>query len=401
MASEIVPNPIIPRADQAAETAPSDCDLDALVADLFAEHGGAIRAYIHSLVHDGERAHDLTQETYLQLYRTRNRLQEVENRRAWLYRIASRVAFKELRRRKRFAWLPWNKVEDTHHLAWADPSREVQERIAVENALAELPHEQRATLLLYSRYGLRVREVATALAVSESVVKMRLHRGAAGVSVGICASGDRMQMNQHIEVQLAYYNDLSADEQMRVDRHLQTCQQCRALLASYQVMDQQLAQPPESSELILGGLSPSSRPMIRPAGATGPAGRATHWLRRLTPSPAIPIPVGVTAIGLAFFMLLAASSINPLGMAQRLNISTPTAIAAEWTAPPTANGIVRQGADEAVHPLPVARPATRPTLDVQNEPNIYAVQEGDTVTTIAAKLNVTVNALLTANPELY
>lgn len=150
-------------------------DAMAVVADLFEQLHTVVFAYLYRLVGDREWAHDLSQETFLRLLRARHRLPQVENQRAWVYRIATNVAFNALKRRRRFAWLPW-RSRDTLRLDigdWSDPS---DQRMSVERALACLPATYRAPLLLHCHYGFSVREVAEALGISEGAVKTRLHR---------------------------------------------------------------------------------------------------------------------------------------------------------------------------------------------------------------------------------
>ncbi len=148
---------------------------EALVADLFEQYQAPVFAYLYRLVNDREWAHDLSQETFLQLFRTRHRLPEVENRRAWVYRIATNLALNALKRSRRFAWLPWRHADDLQ-LHAPDPAERMDEHAALERALAELPADYRAPLLLYSHYGFSVREVAKALDLSEGAVKTRLFR---------------------------------------------------------------------------------------------------------------------------------------------------------------------------------------------------------------------------------
>ncbi|MEZ4707052.1 MAG: RNA polymerase sigma factor [Caldilineaceae bacterium] len=154
-------------------------DLTDLVVELFHQHGTAVCAYVQCLVRDWELAHDLTQDVFLQLYRTRARLAHVENPRAWVYRIASHVAFNELKRRRRFHWLPWRHADQQAPLTWIEHDENVERRVILEQMLNELPPDYRAPLLLYSSYGLSVREVAQALEISEGAVKTRLHRARA------------------------------------------------------------------------------------------------------------------------------------------------------------------------------------------------------------------------------
>jgi RNA polymerase sigma-70 factor (ECF subfamily) len=149
------------------------------VANLFERHHEAIFAYLYRLLDDAEWAHDLTQETFLRLFRTRRRLAAVENERAWIYRIASNLAFNALKRRRRFAWLPWREGDATPadvQLREDDPARRIQKQVRVAEALATLSPTYRAPLLLYSHFDFSVREVAEALSISEGAVKTRLFR---------------------------------------------------------------------------------------------------------------------------------------------------------------------------------------------------------------------------------
>ena len=70
-------------------------DPQEMVADLFERYHAAIFAY-HRLLGDRESANDLTQETFVKVYETRNRLPGVENQRAWVYRIATNLAIAAL-----------------------------------------------------------------------------------------------------------------------------------------------------------------------------------------------------------------------------------------------------------------------------------------------------------------
>ncbi|MCB0183299.1 MAG: RNA polymerase sigma factor [Caldilineaceae bacterium] len=146
------------------------------VAALFVEYRSPICAYLYSLVDEWELAHDLTQETFLELFYTRHRLREVENPRAWIYRIATYLALNRVKRRRRFGWLPWHLSERELHFQWHDLDAAVEQRVVVEAALATLTLRYRAPLLLHSYYGFSVREVADLLGLSESNVKVQLHR---------------------------------------------------------------------------------------------------------------------------------------------------------------------------------------------------------------------------------
>jgi RNA polymerase sigma-70 factor (ECF subfamily) len=146
-----------------------------MVTELFEQFHEAVFAYLYRLVGDREWAHDLSQDTFLRLFRSRHRLPQVTNQRAWLYRIATNVALNALKRGRRFTWMPWQNTDDTA-LAAPDPTEPSDQRLAVEQALAQVPLHYRAPLLLHSHYGFSVREVAEALNISQGAVKTRLYR---------------------------------------------------------------------------------------------------------------------------------------------------------------------------------------------------------------------------------
>lgn len=145
------------------------------VADLFDQYHQPIFAYLYRLVNDWDLAHDLTQETFLRLLRTADQLPTIENPRAFTYRIATNLAHNTLKRRRRFTWLPWRRV-DERQTAVEDPAKRIQEQNDVAQLLAALPVDYRIPLLLYSYDGLSVREVAAVLNLSEGAVKTRLFR---------------------------------------------------------------------------------------------------------------------------------------------------------------------------------------------------------------------------------
>jgi len=142
---------------------------------LFERHHAEVYAYLRRMVGDGALAEDLAQETFLRAFASRTGLARVQNPRAWLYRVATNLALNALKRRRRFAWLPWHAGAE-RQAAQPGPAEALGAHSAVEAALAALPPELRAPLLLYACEGMSVAEVAEALALSEGAVKMRLHR---------------------------------------------------------------------------------------------------------------------------------------------------------------------------------------------------------------------------------
>lgn len=157
-----------------------DRELVALVAELYEAHLTAIFTYIYGLVDDWQLAHDLTQETFLQLHQTRHRLPNVENHRAWVYRIAGHIALNERKRRRLFSWLPWGQMDKLNHTRVVSDFQMFEDEIGgqdmIGRALSQLRPGYRAPLLLYSVYEFRTTEIAEILGISVDAVKQRLRR---------------------------------------------------------------------------------------------------------------------------------------------------------------------------------------------------------------------------------
>lgn len=149
-----------------------------LATHLFERHNAEILAYLRRMVDDREWALDLTQETFLAAHKARGQIADLENPRAWLYRIATNLALNALKRRRRFAWLPWHGQEE--RAGPVNVAEQVGRSAQIEAALAALPPDQRAALLLYAHHGLKISEIAQALDISEGAARMRLQRGREG-----------------------------------------------------------------------------------------------------------------------------------------------------------------------------------------------------------------------------
>lgn len=124
-----------------------------------------------------DAAPDVVQETFLRLWRGRNRYQPQDRLAHLLLRIARRVCLDRARRGAPFAaTIPLDEN------ARANAEDEPQTRLlaqtladAVGAALAELPEEQRAVFVLSHDQGLRYHEIADILGCPAGTVASRKH----------------------------------------------------------------------------------------------------------------------------------------------------------------------------------------------------------------------------------
>lgn len=137
------------------------------------------------LMGDPDEAEGVLQEALIQACR---RIEDFEGRSGlgtWLHRIVTNTALMRLRRRKpvtvdlqeqlqKRAAVPPALVDAT-----TEPSAEVmgaELRAMIDRALADLPDTLRTAFVLREIEGLSTREAAAELGISESALKVRVHR---------------------------------------------------------------------------------------------------------------------------------------------------------------------------------------------------------------------------------
>jgi len=133
---------------------------------IYDEYKTPIYNYIYHLVGNREQADDLTQDTFMKAFKALPKMDASLKLSAWLYRIATNTAYDALRRRKLIAWLPW---QDLDHEPADVESADPQETVGTSDLV-------RAALMLYTQEGFSYAEIARALKIAESGVKMYLSR---------------------------------------------------------------------------------------------------------------------------------------------------------------------------------------------------------------------------------
>src|SRR5713226_800546 len=122
-------------------------------------------------------AEDVAQEALLRAYRRFDRLRDRKRFRAWLVRIAFRLALDRLRsgKRRELRDTIWSQPEHQPRAATAEElaaSNEFQAHL--ENALTELPEKLRLVLLLAAMEGHTIDEIAAMLGIPVGTVKSRI-----------------------------------------------------------------------------------------------------------------------------------------------------------------------------------------------------------------------------------
>src|SRR5260370_39926837 len=144
---------------------------------IYDEYKTPVYNYVYRLVGDREQADDLTKDHCLKAFRTLPKMDANLKLLDWLYRIATNTAYDGLRRRKLIAGLPWQDLDhEPADVESADPQEIYGTTELVRAALHRMPQQYRAALLLYTQEGFSYSEIAQALNIAESGVKMYLSR---------------------------------------------------------------------------------------------------------------------------------------------------------------------------------------------------------------------------------
>jgi RNA polymerase sigma-70 factor (ECF subfamily) len=174
---------------QALQTAAQE---QAQVADLlllYEQMKRPLHSYIYRLVGSQEDADDLTQEVFVRAFTAWDNLYDRANLSPWLYRIATNLCVDMLRRRRRISWWPLSRrkpddqpgdVGSDEEVSYLPPDSggipEVFEREHIRLALASMPEDYAAILVLSAAQGLPYHDIATIIGITPNAAATRISR---------------------------------------------------------------------------------------------------------------------------------------------------------------------------------------------------------------------------------
>lgn len=149
---------------------------------LFLKYQDYVYHIIYGIVGSAEEARDLTQEVFVQVYRSLPKFRQGARFATWLYRIAMNRAVDSARGARRWRFLPI--LSETTQNEYACASEEEPqsllargvERDAVQTVLMRCPLGHRQALVLRYYRELSLEEIAETLGCSLAAAKVRLHR---------------------------------------------------------------------------------------------------------------------------------------------------------------------------------------------------------------------------------
>jgi len=147
--------------------------LDALLKSIQAP----IYRYIFSLVGERHLAENITQEAFISIYRKLRWLREPELFRAWAFRIASREAFKHLKRER--VWSDQVREAEVLEAIPTSPREECTQELIdrLPQLLSRISPSSRAVIVLHYLNEMTIGEMAAVLEIPIGTVKSRLAYG--------------------------------------------------------------------------------------------------------------------------------------------------------------------------------------------------------------------------------
>ena len=147
-------------------------------AEIVRRHRDRLWAVALRTLGDREEAADALQDALLSAYRAADRFRGDSAVTTWLHRIVVNACLDRVRRRQARPTVPLPETDVT-----PAPVQDRETALVVREALAQLPAEQRAALILVDVQGYPVAEAAGILGVAEGTIKSRCARGRARMAV--------------------------------------------------------------------------------------------------------------------------------------------------------------------------------------------------------------------------
>jgi RNA polymerase sigma-70 factor (ECF subfamily) len=161
----------------------------AAFTELVEKYKQPIMNLVYRTIRDPTEAEDLAQNVFVQVFKSAPRYKNTAKFSTWLFTIARNLCLNEIRRRSRHPAesldVPHPEQEDQplHQFedkkTFSPPESLLHGELArkIEEAMADLPENQRSAILLCRQEDLSYEEIAEVLGCSVSATKSLIHRG--------------------------------------------------------------------------------------------------------------------------------------------------------------------------------------------------------------------------------
>lgn len=152
-------------------------------SELVRRHRDRMWAVALRTLRDPDEAADALQDAFISAFRAAGSFRGQSQVTTWLHRIVVNACLDRMRRRQARPTSPLPAEGAGEPAAARDTIADGETRLAVDDALAQLPPDQRATVVLVDVQGYSVTETAQLLGVAEGTVKSRCARGRTKLAV--------------------------------------------------------------------------------------------------------------------------------------------------------------------------------------------------------------------------
>jgi RNA polymerase sigma-70 factor (ECF subfamily) len=158
-------------------------------SELVDKYKQPVMNFVYRMLRDITEAEDLAQNVFLQVHKSAHRYEVSSRFSTWLFTIARNLCLNEIRRRTRH---PAEPLDAPHPEQEDQPLRQFEDQktfsppqsllhgeleLKIEQALAELPENQRTAIVLCRQDELSYEDIARVLGCSISATKSLIHRG--------------------------------------------------------------------------------------------------------------------------------------------------------------------------------------------------------------------------------
>ena len=147
-----------------------------LFNELFRQHEHHLYTFLLKVTRSDAQSKDILQEVFLKLWMIRNQLNEIENIKAFLYRLTENKLIDFLRAaatQQKLKQQLWRNLQATE-TEQPDCIEENEYHEIIRRAVMQLPAQRRTIYLLSKHEGVKQKQIALALNISPNTVRNQL-----------------------------------------------------------------------------------------------------------------------------------------------------------------------------------------------------------------------------------
>ncbi|MDH7461676.1 RNA polymerase sigma-70 factor [Chitinophagaceae bacterium 26-R-25] len=147
-------------------------------ATLFKSYAPKLHAFLFSRTHNDSNAEELVQQTFIRIWTNREKLGDIDNPNAWLYKVAANECYRMIRSQmvaEKAMTAVASKTTEVNDLETPGEQMQYKElEINLQAAINALPEQRKNVYILNRQHGMNTAEIAKALNISPKTAKNTL-----------------------------------------------------------------------------------------------------------------------------------------------------------------------------------------------------------------------------------